>query len=167
MGACYVGRVGGLAVALGIGAAVAVGQAGIADADTTGAVSGQTASVASKRPAAVRRPVVVKPAAESAVAPQQVAVQRVTPHRVAVPPRSTSRVSAPARTADHPGIWTVLAAVRREFFNTSPTITPVIYGQTTSGTGQAVVTGNFGAADADGDTLYYTCLLYTSDAADE
>jgi len=147
-----------LAVALGIGAAVAVGQAGVAEADTTGAVSGQTASVASKRPAAVRRPIATKPAHASAVAPQQGAVQRVAPQRVAAPPRSTSRVTAPARTADHPGTWSVLAAVRREFFNTSPTITPVFYGQTTSATGQAVVTGNLGAADADGDTLSYTYI---------
>ena len=63
---------------------------------------------------------------------------------------------APNQPANAAGMWTVLAAVRREFFNTSPTITPVIYGQTTADTGQAVITGNIGAADADGDTLYYT-----------
>ena len=50
----YVGRIGALAVALGIGTALAVGQAGSAQADTSGAAasSGTASAGASAGPAA-------------------------------------------------------------------------------------------------------------------
>ena len=41
---CYVGRIGGLAVALGVGAAVVAGGQGVAYADSTGSTSGGSAS---------------------------------------------------------------------------------------------------------------------------
>ncbi|MCP9273630.1 Ig-like domain-containing protein [Mycolicibacterium arenosum] len=52
-----------------------------------------------------------------------------------------------------PVVWAVLAFVRRNFFNEAPTVSydPA----TTVQTGQTV-TGNIGAADAEGDTLTYT-----------
>lgn len=148
----YIGRVGGLAVALGIGAALAASQAGTASADsatTAPGASGKPRPVAGRAPAA-------RPAAT---------VRKVSPRpprsAASVPPVATARAAAnavPNRPAEAAAGWGILAALRREFFNSSPTITPVIYGQTTSVTGQAVITGNVGAADADGDTLRYTYI---------
>jgi len=161
----YVGRIGALAVALGIGTAVAVGQAGSAQADTSG-TSGAASPEASAGPAATRavsaragngRRVAQKGVPKSAQQSAPPAAVAASSRRLSTQSRAAA-TAIPAAPAQAPGIWTLLAAVRREFFNTSPTITPVFYGQTTSATGQAVVTGNFGAADADGDTLYYTYI---------
>jgi hypothetical protein len=59
----------------------------------------------------------------------------------------------PAAPAQSPLIWGVLAWVRRNLFNQSPTID---YDPTqTVQTGQ-VITGNLGATDAEGDALTYT-----------
>jgi beta-galactosidase len=58
----------------------------------------------------------------------------------------------PAPPAD-PTPWALLAWVRREFFNESPTITPVINPQT-----NGLITGNVGAVDPDGDPLTYTVI---------
>lgn len=58
----------------------------------------------------------------------------------------------PAPPAD-PSPWVLLAWVRREFFNESPSINPVI-GQQTNG----LITGNIGAVDPDGDPLTYTVI---------
>lgn len=132
----YIGRVGGLAFALGVGAAIAASQSGTASAD-----SGSTPSGSAGKP----RPAVVRNAA-----PARKASAR-SRGRAAVDP-------APKRAADSVAGWDILGALRREFFNSSPTITPVIYGQTTSQTGQAVITGNFGVADADGDAIRYTYI---------
>ena len=66
---------------------------------------------------------------------------------------------APALPADPPTLWTLLAWVRREFFNSSPTITynPVQNSQTVVD-GDVRITGNIGAADADDDQLTYTVV---------
>jgi beta-galactosidase len=58
----------------------------------------------------------------------------------------------PAPPAD-PTPWALLAWVRREFFNGSPSITPVIKPQE-----NGLITGNVGAADPDGDELTYTVI---------
>ncbi|MGX9788047.1 family 1 glycosylhydrolase [Mycobacterium sp. MMS18-G62] len=58
----------------------------------------------------------------------------------------------PALPTD-PSLWTLLAWVRRELFNESPTINPVINPQT-----NGLITGNIGASDADGDPLTYTVI---------
>jgi hypothetical protein len=59
----------------------------------------------------------------------------------------------PAAPAEPPLVWAVLAWVRRNFFNESPTIN---YNPTqTVQTGQ-VITGKIGATDAEGDQLTYT-----------
>lgn len=221
----YVGRVGGLAVALGIGVALAAagtstasaddggtasGQAGpstsAADQRSTGAPDGRSATpsasatgnrrsaLAIKKPAAVargasatvpRRPGAVTSVSRAAVDPQigaplsgataeasavdaapvsnpvAAAPSASTPSAIADTPTLLGAVTAltdPVQPADSPAEWGLLGAIRREFFNASPTITPVVYGQTTSATGQAVVTGNFGVVDADGDTIYYTYI---------
>lgn len=50
-------------------------------------------------------------------------------------------------------MWTLLAYVRRELFNTSPSISPVV-GPSSNG----LVVGNVGAIDPDGDALTYTLV---------
>jgi hypothetical protein len=169
----HVGRVGGLAVALGIGTAALVACTGSAWADAgdtaaTGADRGPTARSVPARVSAADRgrgtpsPVSKRPAPAAQRARIAVAAQARTLAAVATAAAGSSpRAGAggtPTPVSDPPANWGVLAAVRREFFNASPTITPVVYGQSTSGTGQAVVTGNIGAADADGDVLHYTYI---------
>lgn len=183
----YVGRVGGLAVALGIGAALTVAGTATASADDAGGPADQShASTSDQRPAGGPDRRVSTPSATRAesttVARRSAAATRSAPGASAISPRRLGTASAvgraaiepdlgahsiaaavttptnPGQPADSPAEWGLLAAIRREFFNSSPTITPVIYGQTTSATGQAVVTGNFGVEDADGDTIYYTYI---------
>jgi len=60
----------------------------------------------------------------------------------------------PSAPAEPPTAWALLAWVRREFFNGSPTFSPVINPQTTTG----LITGNVGAVDPDGDPLTYTVV---------
>jgi beta-glucosidase/6-phospho-beta-glucosidase/beta-galactosidase len=65
----------------------------------------------------------------------------------------------PGLPADPPTVWTLLAWVRREFFNSSPTITynPLQNAQSLVD-GEVAITGNVGAADPDGDPLTYTVI---------
>jgi beta-galactosidase len=65
----------------------------------------------------------------------------------------------PALPSD-PSLWTLLAWVRRELFNESPTITynPTQNTQSLNADGDPVVKGNIGASDADGDPLTYTVI---------
>ena len=65
---------------------------------------------------------------------------------------------APALPSD-PSPWALLAWVRRELFNDSPTIAPATpQTQSLNVTGDVVVTGNVGATDADGDPVTYTVI---------
>ena len=200
----YVGRVGGLAVALGIGAALAVAGTATASADdaatgdqrptgTPGArastppASRTTATNGARRPsvtarsapgasassprrlgtasavsrAAVQPDLGAAPASTPAASPASGAVAQRADAVITGAPSVLAAVTGltnPGQPADSAGDGGLLAAIRREFFNASPTITPVIYGQTTGITGQAVITGNFGVEDADGDTIYYTYI---------
>ncbi len=65
----------------------------------------------------------------------------------------------PAPPAD-PSLWALLAWVRREFSNGSPTITynPAQNTQSLNLDGDVVIKGNIGAADPDGDPLTYTVI---------
>lgn len=184
----YVGRVGGLAVALGVGAALSVAAAGSAAADARGDATSSTAdrapvSRSAHTPSRTAQTTKRSPALTSRQAPPVAARRATAVAPVRTPdPSPTLAVRAPAQplaatvgtasattgavanangtpapVSDLPGFG-ILAAIRREFFNASPTLTPVIYGQTTNASGQAVVTGNLGAADADGDTLSYTYI---------
>jgi beta-galactosidase len=65
----------------------------------------------------------------------------------------------PAPPAD-PTPWALLAWARREFFNSSPTITynPVQNTQSLNADGDVVITGNIGAVDPDGDALTYSVI---------
>ncbi len=183
----YVGRIGGLAVALGVGAALTAGHAATARADDTGSASGPgpsstakagTGGKAAKAARAAAGRTAPRPASSvkagqhgsaPAAAPAAASEARsnrpgraVALDRIAAQPSASATAAAgtpaPNQQGDPSGIIGLLTALRREFFNASPTITPVIAGQTTSATGQAVITGNFGVADADGDTLYYTYI---------
>ncbi|MCP9271604.1 family 1 glycosylhydrolase [Mycolicibacterium arenosum] len=66
----------------------------------------------------------------------------------------------PAGPVEPPTVWTLLAWVRRELFNESPTITydPVLNSQTVNSDGDVVVTGDIGADDADADPRTYTVI---------
>lgn len=59
----------------------------------------------------------------------------------------------PSAPADPPSLWTLLAWVRRELFNGSPRINPVLNPQA-----NGLITGNIGATDPDGDPLTYTVI---------
>ncbi len=65
----------------------------------------------------------------------------------------------PALPAEPPTLWTLLAWVRREFFNSSPTITynPLQNAQSLTD-GDVLIKGSIGAADADDDQLSYTVI---------
>lgn len=64
---------------------------------------------------------------------------------------------APALPSD-PTPWALLAWVRRELFNESPTVTPRPQTQSLITGGDVVVRGNVGAMDADGDATTYTVV---------
>ena len=137
-----IGRVGALAVALGIGTAVAAGLAAPASADTTGSTgSTDSATSAPARKASSARirstaPTIKQPARRAAA-------------------RGTSKPSAPVAAST---AWGLLAAAGRElertFLNQYPTTNPTIATQTADG----VVTGTLGATDPDGDRLVYTVV---------
>ena len=64
---------------------------------------------------------------------------------------------APALPSD-PTPWALLAWVRRELFNESPTVTARPQTQSVNLDGDVVVRGNVGAADSDGDATTYTVV---------
>ena len=156
-----IGRVGALAVALGIGAAVATGLAAPASADTSG--SADSASAASVR--AATGPRTRKPAPAITASPTAVAAAtsnkpaRPTAMRAAAVRRSAAashqRTSTPVAAST---ALDLLAAAGRElqrtFRNQYPTTNPTITTQTADG----VVTGNLGAVDPEGDRLVYTVV---------
>ena len=131
-----VGRVGALAFVFGVGTAAAIALAAPASAD---AESASAAPAASAGAAGKSR----------AAAPQRAA---------SAGPRAVARpaATAPARTADRsvPRQTGILHDVQRLLFNSYPTVAPRVISQTAD----AVVTGTFGAADADGDRLVYTVI---------
>ena len=156
-----IGRVGALAVALGIGAAVATGLAAPASADTSG--SADSASAASVR--AATGPRTRKPAPAITASPTAVAAATINK-----PARPTAMRSAAVRrsaAASHQRTSTPVAAstaldllaaagreLQRTFRNQYPTTNPTITTQTADG----VVTGNLGAVDPEGDRLVYTVV---------
>ena len=66
----------------------------------------------------------------------------------------------PAGPVEPPTVWTLLAWVRREFDNQSPTIAydQTLNGQTVDGDGDVVVNGSIGGVFADGEPLGYTVI---------
>jgi len=148
-----IGRVGGLAVALGIGAAVATGLAAPAPADSTGAadaatsVSARTSNSHHNRAATRSVTSRTKTVVASAAAVRQPA-RRAAAHGTQTP-------SAPVAAS---AAVNLLAATGRElgrtFLNQYPTTAPSITTQSADG----VVTGTLGASDPEGDRLVYTVV---------
>lgn len=62
-------------------------------------------------------------------------------------------VGAPGAPASPPMLWAVLSWVRRELFNTTPTLAP---GPAVSDRTTGLITGSLGARDADGDPLSFS-----------
>ena len=156
-----IGRVGALAVALGVGAAVATGLAAPASADTTGTTDSATTASA-RTPAGPR---IRKAAPAITSLPKAVAAATANkPARPAAMRSATVRRAAPASrpTPSAPvGASTaldLLAAAGRElertFRNQYPTTNPTY----TTPTADGVVTGSLGAADPEGDRLVYTVV---------
>ena len=163
--AASVGRIGGLAVALGIGAAVTIGCAGTAWADPTDSTESSTASSAAssatspghRAPASVRSP---KPAQSLGRTGSQSAVgsAAVPVRNSAAATRVTSRVDS-ARPIARRGAARVTAAatnvdpVKARFFNATPTLS---WAADPEQGANGVVTGMLDAADAEGDPLSFT-----------
>ena len=170
--AASVGRVGGLAVALGIGAAVTLGCAGTAWADpsdstdsssVSSADSTASSSVSSAAPAGHRAPASARsqkpaPALTRTGSPSAVASAVAPVRNSASATRVTSRLDA-ARPIARRGAARATAAatnvdpIRARFFNATPTLSwaadPI---QGANG----VVTGMLDATDAEGDPLSFT-----------
>ena len=148
-----IGRVGALAVALGIGAAVATGLAAPSSADSTGASDEATSASArtsnSHRNHTARPPVTSQ--TKAVVAPAVTVKQPA--RRTAA--RGTRTPSAPVAASTAVNL---LAAAGRElertFLNQYPTTAPSITTQSAVG----VVTGTLGASDPEGDRLVYTVV---------
>lgn len=171
--AACIGRVGGLAVALGIGAAMATGGLGVAWADSGDGSSSHASrggAGPSARHSAASRPA-SKPKASTAaaerVAAQPDSRQAMTAVRAAV--RSVMMPlpdSSPAGPVDSPVSWTVLAATRRQVRSAlvTPPVTaaaavnnqPPVVGSVNLGTPNAstgAITGTVNASDPNGDKL--------------
>lgn len=157
--AMCVGRVGGLAVALGIGAAIATASPAWADdGESTGSSARHSSAQRAAKPAAAQRRAVavVKPSAVKPIS----SVSRLV----------TTPGGDPAGPAESPIAWTVLAATRRQFgqprvapsaqltataavVNDPPLISGVLVGSPSATTG--AVTATVTATDPNGDKLTY------------
>ncbi len=146
-----VGRVGGLAVALGVGAAIALGGSPVAGATSSGdAVAGDAARGESRTGALeVRR---VPPATARRVGSSEaptVTAPAVTTRRLLAPPPITPRIAArTVARATAPNPFTAF------FFNQTPTIAPTQTAQSPAG----VVTGDLRGLDPDSHPLTYTVV---------
>lgn len=138
----FIGRVGALALFLGVGAALAPG---VASADAAGAASNHSSPAAHSATPAPR--------------PGKMSAPQRIPNR-AQKPASTQAVATPARVR-LPAPEDALAAatqwarrqVGRVFFNAAPTTAYDPAQNSTSGLG--VVSGNLHAADREGDRISY------------
>ena len=137
--ALHVGRVGALAIALGFGAAVCPGSAGVATADTADAPNPATASDSApnrahppptRRAAGPRRTAAPEPAPASpdfdppapAATPVAQTVSAPAAHSVRFSPQPAAVGmlgalfgSTPGGTPESPVGWVMLAAARRQF----------------------------------------------------
>lgn len=169
------GRVGGLTVALGVGAAIVTGGTAVAwaspaddaaaGAGPAGAPVDRSAIRAAARPAERSRGAARVPIARQQSLPAASTVPAaLTAAAVVEPaaPRSAARVAAPA-AASSSGAATGSASATAEpavnpiaalFFNQTPTLSPVQTGQSSAG----VVTGQLNASDPDSSPLRYTVV---------
>ncbi len=141
--AVSVGRVGGLAVALGIGAAVTVGCAGSAWADST-----ESTAASSAGPAAQRAPVSTRSRKPTSAAAATRATTSPAPAAARRQPVKTAATAAKTKSAV--ANTNPIAAL---FFNETPS-------QSWAGNGtqgaNGVVTGSLNWTDPEGDPLSYT-----------
>ena len=164
----FVGRLGPLAAALGVGAAILVGLAPGASADSAGsdtkaAASHDTSSVRTVRPAAARLTAVPKttgsgtgsPAAPLTPSPVEVVAAAVV-RRENRP--AAAAISAAARAA--PIRRPIPTRVPLRPANHAPVAGTSTVGTPDSSTG--VVTGSVGATDADRDVLTYSTPASTA-----
>ncbi|MGI9124035.1 MAG: Ig-like domain-containing protein [Mycobacterium sp.] len=169
----YVGRLGPLAAALGVGAAILAGP-GVAFAAPPGSDSASSSSEgqqagAGTRPgrraaataatpapaAATHRRTAARPARPTAatVASARIATEagsRITAPAAATAPPTKKTASATAAAADPFGDF--FSGIVSTFFNQSPAANPVQIGQGPTG----VVTGSLNATDADSSPLSYS-----------
>jgi beta-glucosidase/6-phospho-beta-glucosidase/beta-galactosidase len=162
-----IGRVGALAVALGIGAAIGTGLAAPASADTTGPTDSATTASA-RTPAGPRaRPASRTRTVPPALTTQPNAVVAATVSKSARPAAMRSATVRRAAPASRPtpsapvGASTALdllagagRELQRTFANRYPTTNPT----TAAPTADGVVTGSLGAIDPEGDRLVYTVV---------
>jgi len=143
-----IGRVGALAVGLGIGAAAAGFCAAAAHADS-GHDSSATRPEASARHAPVAAARVRGGSTPSAAA---AAVTRIATPTAARAANNTANKTANNTTPSPGPLEAFGREIQRTFFNRYPTAAPVEISRTPSG----VVTGTLGAVDPDGDPMTYT-----------
>ncbi|KDE98718.1 hypothetical protein Y900_007105 [Mycolicibacterium aromaticivorans JS19b1 = JCM 16368] len=187
----YVGRVGGLAVALGVGAALAIGCGTASAAPDSGSTPSHTSSSASARSASSSKPA-HRPATgytartkaestrpvtttDSTPAPAATVAAVSSPIRVSRAAASAAWGTSPGRnpvSPDTPAAWTLLAAARRE-------LGPAAAAQeqstvATSGIGYAptvvvddgVITGtNTGLTTIHGNPVTYVVVRTPADGA--
>lgn len=159
----YVGRVGGLAVALGIGAAVAVGYSATAsaapvdDTTTTRSSSDSTAAPRSRRPAQPRAAALQpgpRPAAANRVqAPAVPAIDSLARLRVAALPR-TDLSGSGAPVASKTASATAANPILSFLFNQTPTSSPTRDAQSLTGG----INGDIHVTDEDSDVITYAVV---------
>ena len=129
----YIGRIGGLAVALGIGSAVVAGGAGTAwattDSGTASAGSSHSSAPAAKPVAQHNKPKAAKPTATTTTAPTHAAALVLTPKPTGPKPAAAAAPAKPAITIN-------------------PTLT----------FNDGIITGNANAVDNHGNKLTYTMV---------
>ncbi|MGV1088348.1 MAG: DUF4185 domain-containing protein [Mycobacterium sp.] len=116
--AAHVGRIGALAVALGIGAALASGVAWADSSDSTSSASGTGASDAGARrgparPAATNSVATRRTTAASKTAAPATPAVAASAQTVAGPVHNLTGNTTPAVPSDSAGMWTALAVSRR------------------------------------------------------
>lgn len=159
--AASIGRVGALAVALGIGAAVATGLAAPASADSGSSDAGSARSAGSTHGQSARSSSRTAPASANTKRTKvsaSLTAQRTVTSTAPVTTGRAVRTGVPIAPASSTTVLSLLEGARRElertFLNKYPTTNPTITSQTVDG----VVTGTIGGADADGDRLVYSVI---------
>lgn len=114
----YIGRIGGLAAALGIGAAIVSGS-GVAWADATGSSSNSPSSKASSSSTASDAVKPKKPAPPRPVS-LRAPVKSTTPSPAATARHPLAAGTLPTAPVESPSIWTLFAAARREILGQKP-----------------------------------------------
>lgn len=156
--AVSIGRVGALAVALGIGAAVATGLASPAGADSASPDSGTARSSGSANGHSARASSRTASTGANAKRTKVSAPVSATVTAQRSSTGSAVRTGAPIDPASSTSVLSLLEGARRELertlLNKYPTTTPTITSQSADG----VVTGTIGGTDADGDRLVYSVI---------